>query len=156
MGERAQALSPCTFGFSTRRAGFPEFLATGRVFLSPTALDPWLSQEVKPLRRALPAPVDYDQILIAFAYERSAQTGMFTNLFLHREQFGASFATVYKGNIIKFNNGLPILRRDTAQTRLRAVFLYLGKKGGSTPPGPDEKSGPFFHAQNQEVNVYAR
>ena len=32
-------------------------------------------------------------------------------------------ATVYKGNIIKFNNGLPILRRDTAQTRLRAVFL---------------------------------
>ena len=33
------------------------------------------------------------------------------------------FATVYKGNIIKFNNGLPILRRDTAQTRLRAVFL---------------------------------
>ena len=34
-----------------------------------------------------------------------------------------SFATVYKGNIIKFNNGLPILRRDTAQTRLWAVFL---------------------------------
>ena len=33
------------------------------------------------------------------------------------------FATVYKGNIIKINNGLPILRRDTAQTRLRAVFL---------------------------------
>ena len=32
-------------------------------------------------------------------------------------------ATVYKGNIIKINNGLPILRRDTAQTRLRAVFL---------------------------------
>ena len=32
-------------------------------------------------------------------------------------------ATVYKGNIIKNNNGLPILRRDTAQTRLRAVFL---------------------------------
>ena len=31
--------------------------------------------------------------------------------------------TVYKGNIIKINNGLPILRRDTAQTRLRAVFL---------------------------------
>ena len=35
----------------------------------------------------------------------------------------AMLATVYKGNIIKFNNGLPILRRDTAQTRLRAVFL---------------------------------
>ena len=34
-----------------------------------------------------------------------------------------TFATVYKGNIIKINNGLPILRRDTAQTRLRAVFL---------------------------------
>ena len=35
--------------------------------------------------------------------------------------------------------------------------LYkVGKKGGTTPPGPDEKSGPFFHAQNQEVNVYAR
>lgn len=34
-----------------------------------------------------------------------------------------SFATVYKGNNIKINNGLPILRRDTAQTRLRAVFL---------------------------------
>ena len=32
-------------------------------------------------------------------------------------------ATVYKGNNIKINNGLPILRRDTAQTRLRAVFL---------------------------------
>ena len=32
-------------------------------------------------------------------------------------------ATVYKGNIIKINNGLPILRRETAQTRLRAVFL---------------------------------
>ena len=32
-------------------------------------------------------------------------------------------ATVYKGNIIKINNGLPVLRRDTAQTRLRAVFL---------------------------------
>jgi len=35
----------------------------------------------------------------------------------------SSIATVYKGNIIKINNGLPILRRDTAQTRLRAVFL---------------------------------
>ena len=35
----------------------------------------------------------------------------------------AMIATVYKGNIIKINNGLPILRRDTAQTRLRAVFL---------------------------------
>ena len=34
-----------------------------------------------------------------------------------------NLATVYKGNIIKINNGLPILRRDTAQTRLRAVFL---------------------------------
>ena len=34
---------------------------------------------------AISAPVDYDQILIAFAYERNAQTGMFTNLFLHRE-----------------------------------------------------------------------
>ena len=34
-----------------------------------------------------------------------------------------NIATVYKGNIIKINNGLPILRRDTAQTRLRAVFL---------------------------------
>ena len=34
-----------------------------------------------------------------------------------------TIATVYKGNIIKINNGLPILRRDTAQTRLRAVFL---------------------------------
>ena len=37
--------------------------------------------------------------------------------------FQTTFATVYKGNIIKLNNGLPILRRDTAQTRLRAVFL---------------------------------
>ena len=37
--------------------------------------------------------------------------------------FGKTFATVYKGNNIKINNGLPILRRDTAQTRLRAVFL---------------------------------
>ena len=37
--------------------------------------------------------------------------------------YGLTFATVYKGNIIKINNGLPILRRDTAQTRLRAVFL---------------------------------
>ena len=71
-------------------------------------------------------------------------------------RYQEAIATVYKGNIIKINNGLPILRRDTAQTRLRAVFLYLGKKGGTTPPGPDEKSGPFFHAQNQEVNVYAR
>ena len=35
-------------------------------------------------------------------------------------------------------------------------FCIIGKKGGTTPPGPDEKSGPFFHAQNQEVNVYAR
>ena len=35
----------------------------------------------------------------------------------------SKIATVYKGNIIKINNGLPILRRDTAQTRLRAVFL---------------------------------
>lgn len=43
-----------------------------------------------------------------------------------------------------------------AAIMIRAVFLYLGKKGGTTPPGPDEKSGPFFHAQNQEVNVYAR
>ena len=50
--------------------------------------------------------------------------------------------------MIKFNNGLPILRRDTAQTRQRAVFLYLGKKGGTIPPGSDEKSGPFY-AQNQ-------
>ena len=33
------------------------------------------------------------------------------------------FATVYKGNIIKFNNGLPILRRDTAQTRLVCCAL---------------------------------
>ena len=41
---------------------------------------------------AIAAPVDYDQILVAFAYERNAQTGMFTNLFLHREQFGQSFA----------------------------------------------------------------
>ena len=32
-------------------------------------------------------------------------------------------ATVYKGNIIKFNNGLPILRRDTAQTRLVCCAL---------------------------------
>ena len=104
MGERAQALSSCIFGFSTRRAGFPEFLATGRVFLSPTALDPWLSQEVKPLRRALPAPVDYDQILIAFAYERNAQTGMFTNLFLHREQFGTSFAYDDDKNLISTSN----------------------------------------------------
>ena len=67
-----------------------------------------------------------------------------------------SVATVYKGNIIKINNGLPILRKDTPQTRRRALFLQLGKKGGTTPPGSDEKSGPFFHAQNQEVNVYAR
>ena len=37
--------------------------------------------------------------------------------------FWVTLATVYKGNIIKINNGLPILRRDTAQTRLRAVFL---------------------------------
>ena len=47
------------------------------------------------------------------------------------------------------NDCLPILRRDTAQTRLRAVFLWLGKKLGTTPPGPDEQSGPFFHIQNK-------
>lgn len=40
-----------------------------------------------------------------------------------KKMFLQIFATVYKGNIIKINNGLPILRRDTAQTRLRAVFL---------------------------------
>ena len=66
------------------------------------------------------------------------------------------FATVHKGNIIKFNNRLRILRRDTAQTRLRAVFLLLGKKVGTTSPGPDDKGRPFFHAKIQEVNVYAR
>ena len=40
-----------------------------------------------------------------------------------KEKLLQRFATVYKGNNIKINNGLPILRRDTAQTRLRAVFL---------------------------------
>lgn len=54
------------------------------------------------------------------------------------------FATVYKENIIKFNNGLRILRRDTAQTRLRAVFLLLGKKVGTTPPRPDDKGRPLY------------
>ncbi len=42
---------------------------------------------------------------------------------IDKKRTGERIATVYKGNIIKFNNGLPILRRDTAQTRLRAVFL---------------------------------
>ena len=46
-----------------------------------------------------------------------------TNEELNTALYEKMFATVYKGNIIKFNNGLPILRRDTAQTRLRAVFL---------------------------------
>ena len=53
---------------------------------------------------AISAPVDYDQILIAFAYERNAQTGMFTNLFLHREQFGASFAYDDDKNLISTSN----------------------------------------------------
>ena len=48
--------------------------------------------------------MDYDQILIAFAYERNAQTGMFTNLFLHREQFGASFAYDDDKNLISTSN----------------------------------------------------
>ena len=53
---------------------------------------------------AISAPVDYDQILIAFAYERNAQTGMFTNLFLHREQFGTSFAYDGDKNLISTSN----------------------------------------------------
>ena len=48
--------------------------------------------------------MDYDQILIAFAYERNAQTGMFTNLFLHREQFGTSFAYDGDKNLISTSN----------------------------------------------------
>ena len=48
--------------------------------------------------------MDYDQILIAFAYERNAQTGMFTNLFLHREQFGQSFAYDDDKNLISTSN----------------------------------------------------
>ena len=49
--------------------------------------------------------------------------GMFLFFGLNKPFLKGRLATVYKGNIIKFNNGLPILRRDTAQTRLRAVFL---------------------------------
>ena len=49
----------------------------------------------------------------------------------------SKLATVYKGNIIKINIGLPILRRDTAQTRLRAVFLYLGGERRNFPRGLD-------------------
>ena len=54
-------------------------------------------------------------------YQTMAECLLFQNSF----KLGARMmlATVYKGNIIKINNGLPILRRDTAQTRLRAVFL---------------------------------
>ena len=38
------------------------------------------------------APGDYDQVMVGVYYEANAQTGMFTNLFFHREEFGQSFA----------------------------------------------------------------
>ena len=41
---------------------------------------------------AVAAPGDYDQVLVGVCYEANAQTGMFTNLFFHREEFGQSFA----------------------------------------------------------------
>lgn len=40
---------------------------------------------------AVAAPSDYDQVLVGVCYEANAQTGMFTNLFFHREEFGQSF-----------------------------------------------------------------
>lgn len=44
-------------------------------------------------------------------------------------------ATVYKGNNIKINNGLPILRRDTAQTRLRGGIFVAWQERRNYPTG---------------------
>ena len=61
-------------------------------------------------------------------------------------------ATVYKGNIIK--NLIMDCQSYTkyAQTRLRAVFLYLGGERRNLPRGLTEKLSPFFYAQKQEVS----
>ena len=48
------------------------------------------------------------------------------------------------------------LTQSTAQTGLRAVFLYLGGERRNFPRGLTEKLSPFFHAQKQEVNACGR
>ena len=49
---------------------------------------------------AIAADVNYDQIEISINYGGNAQFGLFSNIFLHREQFGESFAYDDKKNLI--------------------------------------------------------
>lgn len=53
---------------------------------------------------AVSAPGDYDRVLIGVCYERNAQTGMFSNLFVHREEFGQSFAYDANKNLVGVAN----------------------------------------------------
>jgi len=55
---------------------------------------------------------------------------------------------VQRGHNKKLNHGLPILQ-STAQTRLRAVFLYLGGERRNYPRGLTEKLSPFFTPKNR-------
>ena len=43
-------------------------------------------------------------MLIGVCYERNAQTGMFSNLFVHREEFGQSFAYDANKNLVGVAN----------------------------------------------------
>ena len=68
-----------------------------------------------------------------------------------------SFATVYKGNIIKkLNNGLPILHKVPPKRDYGRYFCIMAEKGGTSHGGLTEKLSPFFHAKKQEVNAYGR
>ena len=49
---------------------------------------------------AIAASVNYDKMEVSANYGKNAQSGMFSNLFLHREQFGESFAYDDKKNLV--------------------------------------------------------
>ena len=44
--------------------------------------------------------MNYDKMEVSANYGKNAQSGMFSNLFLHREQFGESFAYDDKKNLV--------------------------------------------------------
>lgn len=53
---------------------------------------------------AIVAPSDYQEFRIGIQYARNTGTAMFTNVFIHREEFGQSFAYDDKKNLISVAN----------------------------------------------------
>ena len=50
------------------------------------------------------APIDYTELRISINYPRNAQTAMFSNMFVHREQYGETFAYDDKKNLLSVAN----------------------------------------------------